>query len=258
MRISILAFFLLFTNFHLFAGEINISGVYKGKNLYVQNPFSGNMKDFCTIGIYVNGKLVKSNPQSSAYEIDLSFLKIDEVVSIKIIHKDDCKPKILNPQVIRSLDAFQFVSTIVDQQNISWSTKGETSGGAHYVEQFSKGSWVPLKDLEGHVLEGISNYKVPIKHHAGLNKYRVKYLSKTHHVTFSKEVEFLSDIEPVTFYPKRVTSDIYISRKVNYEILDQYGTIIKSGNDIKIDCSSLKPGFYYLNIDNITEKFLKK
>ena len=84
------------------AGILTLSGVYHGKNLYVQNPFTGNMKDFCTNEVYVNDRLVMKDIQSSAYEIDLSHLKEQDPVTIKITHKDDCKPKILNPQVIKA------------------------------------------------------------------------------------------------------------------------------------------------------------
>ena len=42
-------------------------------------------------------------------EINLSFLKQGDPVNVKIIHKDDCKPKILNPMVIRTLSDFHFV-----------------------------------------------------------------------------------------------------------------------------------------------------
>ncbi len=260
MKIKVLAVLglILSVTFNAFCAQIQLSGIYKGKNLYVQNPFSGNMKDFCTLEVYVNGTMVKSKPQSSAYEIDLSHLKLNDPVVVKIVHKDDCKPKVLNPQVIRKLSDFGFVSFTGDQYNIAWSTKGETIGGVHYLEHYSKGAWITLFEISGHTTSSIANYKHSVKHHSGLNKYRVRYLSKSHRVTFSKEIEYTSDVEPITFYPKRVSKNITLSRSSSYEIMDAFGSKVKEGKGKLIDCSSLKSGFYYLNINNQTEKFLKK
>src|SRR6478736_813022 len=66
------------SNTSSYAGILTLSGVYQGKNLYVQNPFTGNMKDFCSNDVYVNDVKVMSNIQSSAYEIDLSNLKLND------------------------------------------------------------------------------------------------------------------------------------------------------------------------------------
>ena len=250
--------FLLLVFNQLQAGEVQLSGVYKGKNLYVQNPFSGNMKDFCTQEVYVNGVKSLTNPQSSAYEIDLSHLKLNDPVNVKIVHKDDCKPKILNPVVIRSLGNFHFVSVISDEYSLSWSTRGEAEGGKHFIEHFVKGSWVTLKEIPGKASNSITNYKENIKHHSGNNKYRIKYLSMSGKVYYSKEIEFTSDVDPITFYPKRVSDKITLSRPAVYEIMDAYGNVIHQGKGKIIDASGLKTGFYYLNINNQTEKFLKK
>ncbi|MFN0048293.1 MAG: hypothetical protein ACKVOU_04135, partial [Cytophagales bacterium] len=66
-----------------------LSGNYQGKNLYVQNPFTSNMKDFCTDEVYLNDIKIMDNIKSSAFEIDLSKLTLNDVVNIKIAHKDD-------------------------------------------------------------------------------------------------------------------------------------------------------------------------
>jgi hypothetical protein len=42
-----------------------------------------------------------------------------------------------------------------------------------------------------------------------------------------------------------------------YEVFDAYGNILKSGKASKIDCRKLLNGLYYLNFDNVTEKFIK-
>ena len=60
-------------------------GHYQGKNLYVQNPFSGSGVGFCVIAVYVNGDVTTDQVNSSAFEIDFSnlSLKVGEPVTVK-------------------------------------------------------------------------------------------------------------------------------------------------------------------------------
>lgn len=242
------------------AGILTLSGVYQGKNLYVQNPFTGNMKDFCTNDVYVNDKLVMSNVQSSAYEIDLSHLKEQDPVTVKITHKDDCKPKILNPQVIKATSSFAFASFQVEKDKIVWVTKGEKMNGRHFVEHFVNNSWIIVKEVAGKSSAIINTYHEPASsHHSGLNKYRIKYLESDGQVFYSQVVEFVSDLPPVEFYPKRVTDKIYLTpREADYELLDAYGNVVRKGRGKEINMSDLTTGVYYLNVDNKTHKLFKK
>jgi hypothetical protein len=260
MNLLKIAALLLLTcsHFVLQAGVLTISGVYQGKNLYVQNPFTGNMKDFCTDEVFVNDEKVMAQIKSSAYEIDLSNLKLNDPVTIKITHKDDCKPKVLNPQVIRMSSTFQFAAFNVSNSNLEWSTKGEKTGDKVIVEQFLYNNWVPLKELPAKGSLTNNAYTSDQNHHSGINKYRIKFIEKEGTVFYSKVVEFKSDLPEVTFYPKRVSNKIYLSRGVDYEVIDGYGNIIIKGKGKEITCDNLQEGVFYLNIDNKTEKFLKK
>jgi hypothetical protein len=252
----------LFTLF--FAGTVNagiltLSGVYHGKNLYVQNPFTGNMKDFCTNEVYVNDRLVMSNIQSSAYEIDLSHLKEQDPVTVKITHKDDCKPKILNPQVIKATSSFSFSSFHVEKDKIVWITKGEKQNGRHFIEHFVNNSWIIVKEVAGKGSGIVNSYNEPAQsHHSGLNKYRIKYLENDGQVFYSQVLEFISDLPAVEFYPKRVTDKIYLSREAEFELLDAYGNVVRKGNQKEINMADLTTGVYYLNVDNKTFKLFKK
>jgi hypothetical protein len=240
------------------AGILTLTGVYQGKNLYVQNPFTGNQKDFCANEVFVNDVKVMTNIQSSAFEIDLSHLKVQDPVTIKITHKNDCKPKILNPQVIKATSAFQYSSFNVDKAHLIWSTKGEKPGGKFYVEHFLYNSWVTIKELpaKGGVI--INNYDVKSFHNSDLNKYRVKYAEPDGQVFYSQIVEFKSDLEKVTFYPTRVSDKVTLSRDADYEILDAYGTVVIKGRGKEIDLAGKTSGVYYLNVDNQTNKIYKK
>lgn len=240
------------------AGILTLSGVYQGKNLYVQNPFTGNMKDFCSNDVYVNDVKLSVNIESSAYEIDLSHLKVNDPVTIKITHKDDCKPKVLNPQVIRASSSFQFSSFTVDKSVVIWATKGEKPKGKFFVEHFVNNTWVIVKELAGKGSVILNNYDVESHHHSGVNKYRAKYLESDGQVFYSPVFEYSSDLAEVTFYPKRVTDKIFLSREAEYEVLDQYGNIVRKGKNKEIDMTSTGEGVYYLNVDNKTFKLYKK
>jgi len=242
------------------AGILELQGVYQGKNLYVQNPFAGNMKDFCTNDVFVNDQKVMTAIQSSAYEIDLSHLKLHEAVKIRITHKDDCKPKVLNPQVIRPSSAFQFSSFNVDKEHLLWASKGEKPKGKFFIEQFVNNRWITVKELSGKESPILNNYDALSSHHSGLNKYRIKYLEGDGQVFYSSVMEFTSDLPSLDIYPKRVSDKVYFnpSRDADYEVLDAYGNVVRKGKGKEISMNDLASGVYYIDADNKTFKIFKK
>ena len=81
--------------------QIKVSGVYQGKNLYIENPFSGS-GTFCAKRITINGQSAIENVDAMAFEIDLRIynFEIGDSVEIIISHSNDCLPKVLNPEII--------------------------------------------------------------------------------------------------------------------------------------------------------------
>lgn len=257
--LTILSLIILSLGAYAQNGSVVLNGAYKGKNLYVQNPFTGNMKDFCTLEVHINGEKKMSSIQSSAYEVDLSFLKMGDPVIIKIVHSPDCKPKVLNPQVIRNnSNEFHFLSFNSSDSKLNWSSKGESGGAKMFIQQFTRGQWINVSEKRAKGLPSKSEYSHTVTHHNGLNKYRIKYLDVHGKVVYSHVSEYNSSEEDVTFYPSRVSTSITLSRSSSYEIMDSYGNVIKKGKGAKIDCIGLKSGVYYLNMHNQTEKFYKK
>ena len=80
---------------------MKLEGTFQGKDLFVQNPMT--IDGGCTEYVEVNGIRVLDSidVQQTAYQIDLKSLDLDtgDVVKIKIYHRSDCKPKLLNPVV---------------------------------------------------------------------------------------------------------------------------------------------------------------
>lgn len=238
--------------------ELVTRGVYQGKNLYVQNPLILDKTNFCTRRVYVNQKLIIDNPMTSAYEINLSFLNLNDTLEIKIVHSAGCAPKIINPQVIRAKSRFEFVSTGVDDETIRWFTRGEALSGKFLVEQKIHEKWVIMQVENSAGSQEYNQYEIPAYHQNGLNQYRIRYMPEQGNTYYSGELEFYSDEIPVTFDPAESGELITLSREADYEILDASGNLITSGAGKEIDINALAAGLYYLNIENKTERFYKK
>src|SRR5262245_30930698 len=85
------------------AGVLVLEGNFQGKNLYVKNPLAVSGVGFCIFEVTVNGQVTTDETNSSAFEIDFApfQLNIGDPVVVKIKHKDDCKPSVLNPEVLK-------------------------------------------------------------------------------------------------------------------------------------------------------------
>ena len=257
VRGSLLLLLAFLGTFHAYAGELLLTGVYHGSNLYVQNPHDGE-SNYCVKDIYVNGKKHMDAPQASVFTIDLSALKPNTSVKIEIYHSDGCEPKVINPNAIRVKDEFQFTFLEIDADQIHWKSRGEKKSGTYFIEKFEHNNWTTERAVDGRGESLTNEYRKPIDHHAGENKYRLKYLEPSGKSYYSEVINFKSERDKITFYPQRVSSKITFSRTTDYEIRDAYGNKVLTGRGSEVDCSSLKTGKYYLSFDNRTEQFLKK
>jgi hypothetical protein len=238
-------------------GELLLSGVYHGSNLYVQNPHDGN-NNFCVQDVYVNGKKHMDPPKASVFTIDLSGFAPETPLKIEIYHRDNCEPKVINPNAIRVKEEFQFVFLNVDDHALHWQAKGEKKMGKYFVEKFEHNNWSMEQAVDGRGAPGGNEYRLPVRHHAGNNRYRIKYLEVSGRSYYSDEVHIESAREVVDFYPKKVADKLSFTSAVDYEIRDAYGSKVLEGHGQTVDCASLKPGLYYVSFENRTEKFFKK
>lgn len=247
-------------------GVIIIEGNYQGKNLYVQNPFASGNVGFCVTEVYVNGNLTTDETQSSAFEIDFKphKLTIGDKVEIKIKHKEDCRPKVLNPEVLKPKSTYEVVSMSVSADGVlKWSTKGESGKLPYAIEQFRWNKWVKIGEIDGVGTAAANNYEYKVIPHSGKNQFRLKQTDYSGQPRLSKSVDFSSNSCDVTFTPAKVSKDINFAcsdkpAETMFEIYDQYGNIVKRGYGNKIDCSNLPKGGYFLNYDNKMGEFVKK
>lgn len=261
-NISTLGLLIIFSSpFANADGVIILEGNYQGKNLYVQNPFAASGVGFCVYEVRVNGNVTTDEWNSSAFEIDFSAqqLKLGDKVEVKISHKDDCKPKVLNPEVLKPKSTFETVAISVDKEGIlKLQTKGETGKLTFIVEQFRWNKWVNVGEFEGKGTAGPNDYSFKITPHSGENQFRVKQVDYTGKPRYSTIAKYRSTMPEVTFSPIKVSKEITFSSETMFEIYDSYGNIVKKGYASMVDVSNLPKGIYYINYDNKTDQFVKK
>ncbi len=272
MKKFILYLLLCFTGINFASaqgGVIILEGNYQGKNIYVQNPFGSGGVGFCVTEVKVNGNITTDEINSSAFEIDMKphKLNIGDKVEIKIFHKEDCKPKVLNPEVLKPKSTYEVVSMSADKDgNIKWTTKSETGKLAFAVEQFRWNKWVKVGEVDGVGTPTSNEYSFKVVPHSGKNQVRVRQTDYSGQPRLSKPTEYMSEVPEIDYAPIKASKDITFFQKgksdkqieTMYEIYDQYGNIVKKGFGSKLDVSNLPKGGYFLNFDNKMGEFVKK
>jgi len=236
------------------AQELIISGVYRGKDIYVQNPYFSAEGSFCIASISLNDRLIIDSPSSSAVKIDLSGFAIDAPISILIHHHSTCLPKILNPEVLNAGSVFKFIQITADDASISWVTTGEMPGdGAYVLTMLKLDGWIPISIIDGKGNLDNNQYSVGIKHYAGDNRFRLNYKYNGKE-TMSDEFEFYSELEPITYYPDgNVYNMISLSRVTDYVIKNYEGEILLKGIGQDINVEPLPYGEFTLILENREE-----
>ncbi|HNP19047.1 MAG TPA: hypothetical protein PKL31_11470 [Fulvivirga sp.] len=241
------------------AGEIVLTGSYQGKDIFVQNPFNKASDAFCTESVFVNDRQLYDHPNVSAYKIDLSFLNMGDLVVIRITYSDGCKPTIVNSQVLKAPQSFQFLTAQADNNSITWTTRGEIPGGVYYTEhQWKNKDWAVVDTIRGKGSFEINKYAVPPAHLKGENNYRIRYDSFDQKTYYSMEFLYTAADTYITFYPHIASSQLVLSDSTDYVITDFYGKVVKKGSGRDILLLGLKPGKYFLNIQNRQEQFIKR
>ncbi len=256
--ISVAYLFLITSVLQVYGQEMTITGVYQGKNLYLQNPPLSNGLSFCTIAVYLNDELVISKPSTTAFEIDLSKSELNEPIVIRILHEATCVPKVINPQVIRQKSPFRFVDILPDSAGIHWVTEGEEEIIRYFIEKRINDNWIIVSSAEAGDAGNMNQYHVKLAHSSGVNQYRIKGIISGNEYVYSGIMNYHSGEAPVSFYPERVSSKITLSRETDYEVLDVHGNLLVKGKEKEISVEDLSPGLYYLVIENRMEKFIKK
>lgn len=264
MKKFILFLLMIFANVAAFAA-LSVEGTYQGKNLYVQNPMDDEGFGYCATKVTVNGDIMPGGTNTGAFEIDFALFNIEigEPVFIVIEHNDGCKPKILNPEVLLPRSTFVVVNmNISNDGKLKWSTKSEQGKLPFFVEQYRWNKWVTIGEVEGKGNGQENSYEFSVTPHSGENTVRIVQVDHSGTKRASKEVKFMSNTPKVTKTPAKVKNEIkFIANgapvETRYEIYDAYGNIVKKGVGSSVNCTNLLRGVYYINFDNVNEKFIK-
>ncbi len=265
MRILISLLFLSFLSTFAFGENLSIEGTYQGKNLYVQNPMDDDGFGYCATKVTVNGDVMPGGTNMGAFEIDFANfnIAIGEPVFIVIEHHEGCKPKILNPEVLLPRSTFVVTAiNVTTTGKLTWTTTGEQGKLPYVVEQYRWNKWVTIGEVQGKGVSGTNSYEFSVTPHSGENTVRVVQVDHSGQKRTSKEVKFTSTVAVVTKSPAKVKDIINFSAngapvETRYEIYDAYGNIVKKGVGSSVNCQNLLSGAYYINFDNVNEKFIK-
>ncbi len=264
MKIFLISLIFSLTGAVAFA-SLSIEGSYQGKNLYVQNPMDDEGFGYCATKVTVNGDILPGGTSMGAFEIDFSIFNIEigEPVFIVIEHNDGCKPKILNPEVLLPRSTFKVATINVNQNGLlTWKTTDEHGKLPFIVEQFRWNKWVAVGEVQGKGTPSQNSYEFQVTPHSGENTIRVVQIDHSGAKKTSGQVKFTSSVDPVAKSPLKVKNVINFSSngqpvETRYEIFDAYGSIVKKGVGSTVNCENLVKGIYYINFDNINEKFIK-
>jgi hypothetical protein len=265
MKIVLSVILSLLSGSLLFAASLSIEGTYQGKNLYVQNPMDDDGFGYCATKVTVNGDIMPGGTNMGAFEIDFANfnIAIGETVFIVIEHNDGCKPKILNPEVLLPRSTFVVTNIAVSNAGkLTWQTTGEQGKLPYIIEQYRWNKWVTVGEVQGKGTSGANAYEFNVTPHSGENTVRVVQIDHSGSKRTSKEVKFVSTIPVVAKSPVKVKEVISFTAngqpvETRYEIYDAYGNIVKKGVGSSVNCQNLLSGAYYINFDNVNEKFIK-
>ncbi len=227
-----------------------LSGVYKGKTVFIQNTYNPTLKQFCIQELYVNDNQILFNPNSSAVKLDFEGFDAYIPVVIKIVHKDSiCTPVILNPDAITFHSIFSFEKIELSDTTLTWSAKGEAKGSAYAIEKIQGGLWTEEALVESkEQFEGSSYVHYPILE-TGPNKYRIKYTFPNGEYIYTREIDLHYYPEPVTFKPPKTSRYLYFSRNTPFEIYDAKGAQVLTGIGKEIDLAPIADGNYVIYFD---------
>lgn len=265
MKNTILSILMLLGCSTLSLATLSIEGVYQGKNLYVQNPMDADGFGYCATKVTVNGDVLPGGTSLAAFGIDFAQfnISIGQTVFIVIEHNDGCRPKILNPEVLLPKSTYKIMSMSVNNDGLlSWSTTKEDGKLPYIIEQYRWNKWVAIGEVDGIGTPGQNNYSFQISPHSGENIVRVSQFDHTGKGRYSSQAKFRSKVTAVTKKPAIVKEKIefFVENRpveTRYEIYDAYGNIVKKGVGSLVNCTNLVKGVYYINYDNVNEKFIK-
>lgn len=250
MKIRIILFFSLFLlGYTSTAVDMVLKGVYQGKDIYVKNPFGGEGVGFCVYQVLVNGEITSDEVNSSAFAIDLSLFNLEIGAPLQVIirSKDDCSPKVINPESIHPESTFEVGGmTIENSGKLAWTTSKESGVLPYVVEQFKWNKWVAVSEVIGNGSDLENSYSTSVRLVKGQNLFRVKQ-EDGEGIRYSEAVTIVADVEDAELVRTKVFEKVEFTRATDFELYSECGELVAAGYGPFIDATELKSGRYYVN-----------
>lgn len=257
-----LLYTILLTSLSWFTAKAEVyvlEGVYQGKDVYVQNPFSSEGVGFCIFEVTVNGEITSDEINSSAFAVDLAMyeFKLGDEVIITIKSKSDCEPNVINPDAISPKSSCKVTDVKLNgQKELIWKTTGENGKLPFIVEQFKWNKWVQVGSVLGKG-EGEGAYSLDVNLPAGSNKLRIKQKDNSGDRIAHEMVVEVSKAQ-VKLISEKIKETIEFTGQTHFELFNEYGVLVKSGYDSAIITTDLEKGNYYLNYEKTLGTVLRK
>lgn len=240
---------------------LELGGLYQGENLLVVNDPSADGVGFCCYEVRVNGMLTSDAVNSHAFEVDLGALglTLGKGLSVRLKHRSGCVPRVLNPEVIQPIPGFQLVSfDAAPTGEVSWVTEGEHGRMPFVLQQFKWGKWVDVVRLDGRGGPDERAYATEIQPIQGENLLRLTHLAPDGTLEVKGEVRFEGDVPEVTMSYSARNQVVSFSKATQYEIVDEFGTVVLRGVGNQATLRYLSRGDYYVNFGAGTEVLKKR
>jgi hypothetical protein len=242
--------------------HLHLDGLYKGKNLYIQNPTTDDNIGFCVDSVYVNATKIEFNRSQAAFEIPLDNLglTIGDSMHIVIYHQPKCKPVVLD-KLHYNVSKSGIKNVTIDSTGlIKWETV--TSASCIYIVlQHKWHKWIDLDTLKPGKTGVYEPYSYQAQLHSGENKFRLASSCRSNHCfrKLTAPYSIQSNMKKVAYKMDKERHTILFDTPTKYEIFNRYGERIKGGFGESVSLSELSDRHYFINYDNTSAKIkLKK
>jgi hypothetical protein len=263
MKIILNILFIAFIANYSIGASLSIEGIFQGKNVYIKNSVSEDGFGFCVTKVTVNGFIMPLAKGDFEVKFSNFNISIGDAVFVVIEHEDECSPRIENPEVLLPKSTYILAGiNVLKTGKLTWQTTNEHGKLPFIIEQYRWSKWVEVGQVQGIGTPAENSYYFNVIPHSGVNTLRIVQIDNSGEKRSSKEVKFLSEVPKVTKNPVKVKDVIKFSAnkqsvETRYEIYDAYGNIVKKGFGSSVNCFNLLNGAYYINFDNVNEKFIK-
>lgn len=240
---------------------LEVSGLYQGENLLVVNETTPDGVGFCCYQVRVNGLLTGDQVNSHAFEIDLAAhgLVLGKGVSVRLLHRPGCAPRILNPEVILPSPGFELVSfTALPSGEVSWVTSAERGRMPFVLQQRKWNKWVDVVRVDGQGGPEEARYAAQVQPIPGENWLRLTHLAPDGTLAVKGEVRFEAAVPTISMEHFVKDQRIQFSRPTQYEVIDIYGTVVLRGRGDEVILRYLARGEYFVNFGGRSETFKKR